>query len=133
MPPMPVTALYAGALTLWILYLAWRVGAARQRQGVLLGDGGDPEVLREMRAHGNAIETIPLTLLLMALSEGLGAPPEALHLTGLGLAAGRVAHGLYFFGGAVALRLRALGMGLTMIVQAALALGLVVHAATEVF
>ncbi len=125
--PLPVTAVYAALLTLWIGGLALRVGLARTRHDVPLGDGGVPELLHATRAHGNAVETVPLTLLLMALAEGLGTPAIALHPIGLALLAARLAHGLYFFGGATVVWLRAVGAGGTMLVQLALALGLLGH------
>ncbi|MEM9146466.1 MAG: MAPEG family protein [Pseudomonadota bacterium] len=124
---LPVTAVYAGLLTLWIIYLTVRVGQMRTRHKVSLGDGGERAVLHASRAHGNAVETIPLTLLLMALAESIGAPAIALHLLGLGLVAARVLHGMYFFGGARVLALRSVGMGLTALVQLVLALGLLAH------
>ncbi|MGF1444974.1 MAG: MAPEG family protein [Pikeienuella sp.] len=125
--PLPVTAVYAALLTLWILYLAARTGMARRAQGVWLGDGGNERVLHESRAHGNAVETVPLTLVLMALAEGVGTPPIALHPLGLALLAARVLHGLYFFTGAKSVALRAAGAGGTMLVQLALAAGLLGH------
>lgn len=124
---LPVTAVYAGLLTFWIIYLAARVGGARRRHGVSLGDGGVTELLHACRAHGNAVETVPLALLLMALAEAIGAPPVALHPLGVALVAGRVIHGLYFFRGASELALRAIGMGLTVLATALLALGLLAH------
>lgn len=126
--PLPVTAVYAGLLTLWIIWLAVLVGGARTRHGVSYGDGGVDEVARLVRAHGNAVETVPLTLVLMALAEGLGAPAVALHPLGIGLVAGRVLHGLYFVRGARERPLRGAGMGLTVLVQLVLALGLMAHA-----
>lgn len=123
-----ITALYAGLLTIWIFFLAARVGSARRKANVLLGDGGDKGVLIASRAHGNAVETVPLTLLLMALAEAMGAPAIALHLAGLGLLVGRLVHGYYFISGAEVLIYRMIGMMLTILVQLALAAGLIGHA-----
>lgn len=124
---LAVTAIYAGVLSLWIVYLAARVGKARRQHRVLLGDGGVEAVLHACRAHGNAVETIPLALLLMALAEANGAPALALHLVGLVLVAGRAIHGAYFFGGARVLMLRIAGIWMTVLVIVVLALGLLGH------
>ncbi|MEO0621696.1 MAG: MAPEG family protein [Pseudomonadota bacterium] len=125
--PLTVTAIYAGVLTLWIIYLAWLIGQARRKHKVSLGDGNVPELTQLCRAHGNAIETIPLALVLMALAETLGAPGAALHPLGLLLVVGRVVHGVYFFRGARELRLRVLGMMATVTVLGVLAFGLLAH------
>jgi len=124
-----ITPVYAGILALWVIFLSARVGTMRQRLGVGVGDGGSTALLHAVRAHGNAVETIPLTLLLMALAEvQLATPPFVLHLVGIALVAGRVMHGVYFMRGAKALALRGAGMGLTVIAQGVLALGLIAHA-----
>ena len=40
-----------------------------RRQGISLGDGGDPKMLRVIRGHANFAEHIPLALLLMLVME----------------------------------------------------------------
>lgn len=66
--------------------------ARRAQSGISFLDGGDTELTRRMRAHGNFTETVPLALLLMALLELAGASRGLL----LGLAslliAGRLLH-----------------------------------------
>ncbi|MEM1344995.1 MAG: MAPEG family protein [Pseudomonadota bacterium] len=120
--PFDITAVYAGVLGLWVVALAAIVGMTRDRLDVLVGDGGLPELTHKIRAHGNAVETIPLALILIGLAEGLAAPGWLLHLLGLALVVGRVLHGLYFLKGATTVALRASGIALTLgvIVLAAL-------------
>ncbi len=125
--PLPITAVYAALLTLWILFLAVRVGRARSAEGVPIGDGGNQRVFHAVRAHGNAVETVPLALILMALAEGIGTPAFALHALGIGLVVARALHGLYFMTGATSLGLRAGGAAGTALVQLLLALGLIGH------
>lgn len=91
--PLPITALYAAPLTALLILLSLRVIAARRRHGVSLGSGGHPLLERAMRAQANCAEYVPLGLLLLALQEGLGRPAWALHLLGLLLLVGRLAHG----------------------------------------
>ena len=66
----PVRAIPFTALgTLLVLALALRVSAVRHGKRIHLGDGGDEGVLRRIRAHANAIENLPLALLLLLLLE----------------------------------------------------------------
>ena len=66
---MQVTMLAAGVLGLLVVVLGLRVSAARRKFGISLGDGGNPELQERIRAHGNAVETIPLALILLLLAE----------------------------------------------------------------
>ena len=65
----------AGMLGLLIVVLGLRVSAIRRSAHVSLGDGGNPLLEERIRAHGNAVETIPIALILMGLAErALGQP-----------------------------------------------------------
>lgn len=66
---MQVTMLAAGVLGLLVVVLGLRVSAARRKFGISLGDGGNPVLQERIRAHGNAVETIPLALILLLLAE----------------------------------------------------------------
>ena len=125
---LPVTALYAGLMGLWLLALSFEVMRRRRRHDVSVGDGGVRELEQAMRAHGNACEYVPIALILLGLAEGIGAPGWVLHGFGLLLVAGRLLHGGYFLTGARRLNLRILGMLLTIGMIGSVALGLVFHA-----
>ena len=101
MPPT-ITALYAGLLALFIVVLAARVAKRWHSLKIGMGEGGDKLLSRMIRVHGNAIENVPLGLLLLLLCELVGAAPTYLHAFGMALVAGRVAHaiGLSRTGGA---------------------------------
>ncbi len=88
----PITALYAALSGLLVLALAFNVVRYRFGRGISLGDGGDARITRAVRAHGNAVEYIPLALILIGLLEGNNANAWALHLYGALLVLGRVAH-----------------------------------------
>ena len=60
-----ITLLYAALCTLLVLALAGRVMAYRLTHKVGLGDGGHGDLQRRIRAHANAVEYLPLALLLM--------------------------------------------------------------------
>jgi len=70
-----ITALYAGICALLIIALAYRVVAFRRGKKVGLGSGGHHSGEVAVRAHANAVEYIPLALILMMIAEinGLGA------------------------------------------------------------
>lgn len=125
---LAATSLYAGLLGLWVLFLTARVILYRRSAKISLGDGASPEMSLRVRCHGNAVETVPLALILLALTEVSGAPGWVVHGLGLMLLTGRLLHGAYFFGGAKVLALRVTGMGLTEIAMGLCALGLIGHA-----
>src|SRR5512141_2686394 len=85
-----ITALYAGILALIVIALAINVTAHRVKLRVPLGDGGNAQMRRMIRLHGNAAEYIPFAVLLMAIYEINGGAHMALHIVGIALVAGRV-------------------------------------------
>ncbi len=89
---MRTAALYAGLLGLMLIVLSFSVADGRRRARVALGDGGDEVLRRRIRAHGNFIEYVPLTLLLLALSEHLGLGSLYVHILGIALVVARAAH-----------------------------------------
>lgn len=94
---VPVTAVYASLLVFLHLYLALRVVRARRRNRVGLGDGGNKEVLHAMRVQTNAIENIPLFLILLLVFELNGGAVWLIHSLGLAFLASRLLH-LWGFG-----------------------------------
>lgn len=130
---MPVTALYAGLMGLWMLLLSFEVMRRRRRHDVSVGDGGVPALEQAVRAHGNACENIPIALILMGLAESMGAPGRILHVLGAMLVLGRALHGWYFLTGAARLNIRIAGMLLTVGMIGALSLGVVFHALARIW
>jgi len=89
---MVITPLYAGMLAVFFLMLSWRVIQFRQH-GIPLGDGGDPRMLRRIRAHGNFAEYVPLILVMMGFMEMGHTSVYVLHALGIGLLVSRFLHG----------------------------------------
>jgi len=85
-----VTAFYASVLAALIVTLGINVTIHRAKLGVPIGDGGNVEMLRMIRLHGNAVEYVPLGLLLMLAFEINGGRHWALHAAGIALVAARV-------------------------------------------
>ncbi|MDM4770288.1 MAPEG family protein [Solimonas sp. SE-A11] len=91
---LTITPLYAGALAILFLALSFRV-VQQRGHGVSLGDGGDQQLLRRIRGHGNFAEYVPLILLMLAMLETGGVtPPWLLHLLGATLLVARLLHGI---------------------------------------
>src|SRR5699024_10996275 len=62
---MPVFYVCAGLLGLLAVALTAGVGRLRGQKKIFLGDGGDPDMLAAIRAHGNFMEFVPLSLILI--------------------------------------------------------------------
>ena len=76
-----LTKLSAGFLTLFYLFLSFRIGYFRGSPVMKLifqkeTNGTDAQLERNVRAHGNFIEYVPLFLILLMLSEYNGILSE---------------------------------------------------------
>jgi len=91
---VPITGLYAALCAVIVLALALRVIALRRSTKTGIGDGGDRRLARAIRVHGNAIEYVPLALILMLVAEQGGASSTLLHGCGIALVLARIAHAL---------------------------------------
>ncbi|WP_430513377.1 MAPEG family protein [Pannonibacter phragmitetus] len=89
---LSATPIYAGILGLIYIYLSFRVVDRRRSLQLALGDGGDTEMLRRQRVHGNFAEYVPLVLILILMCELQGAPVLLVHALGLAFTIGRISH-----------------------------------------
>lgn len=121
---MHVTGLYAALATLLVLFLSGRVSWLRNKRKVKLGDGGLDDLARAIRAQANAVEYLPLALLLLLLLDLDQARTAWLHGLGVALVAGRVLHAWGLSRSAGRSPGRALGMLLTWGAMLAMALWL---------
>lgn len=87
-----ITGLYAAMAALLIVALARNVISLRRQYKVALGDGGHTDLLAAIRAHANAIEYLPIGLLLLLLLELSQSPHWLLHLMGSLFLIGRLIH-----------------------------------------
>ena len=87
-----VTPMYALPLAVIFLILWFRISGLRAATKISFGDGGNVDLLRRVRQHGNFVEWTTFVLILMILAEGMGASALYLHITGALLLIGRIAH-----------------------------------------
>jgi uncharacterized membrane protein YecN with MAPEG domain len=120
--PLSITALYAAILALIVVALGINVTVHRVKLQVSLGDGGNPQMLRMIRLHGNAIEYLPLALILMALYELNGGLHWILHVIGIALIAGRLIQTAAMWGTEIPKPGRGIGQTTTWLSIAVLAL-----------
>ncbi|MBS0255940.1 MAG: MAPEG family protein [Proteobacteria bacterium] len=89
---LQTTLCLAAAAVLINFWLAIRCGQVRTRAKIGMGDGGNDQLYRRMRAHANFIEQTPLTLLLYGWVEASTKAPGWLVYLGAAFLLGRVAH-----------------------------------------
>lgn len=87
-----ITGLYAGCLGILLVLLSLNVIRFRRRNRVALGENGNFELTRAIRAHANFVEYTPMFLVLLALAEFQSLPAIAVHLLGVVFVIGRVLH-----------------------------------------
>ena len=87
-----VATLYVGLNILILLTLIVLVIIQRQKHKCAIGDGGHTSLMLAIRAHANAIEVIPVTLVGFVALASIGASAPTIHILGATLTAGRVLH-----------------------------------------
>ncbi len=118
-----IVALYAAINLILAPLLMLRVGKVRIGKKVNLGDGGDPDLLSRIRAHGNFAENAPLLLIGLLCLASLSVLPIVLHVFGATFTLGRIFHALGMSGafkqgrlvGTLATLLSYLGMAITLL------------------
>lgn len=116
-----VSLLYVALGGLIMVVLTTMVALRRKKMRIGLGDGGDAVLLRRTRAHGNAAETLPISLLMLAAFDVAGGAPALVHAFGIALIAGRLLHAQGILSSAGSSVGRLTGMILTLLTQLGLA------------
>ena len=115
-----ITSIYASLLTLLVVRLSISVIKLRRKNRISVGDGGIEELQLAIRTHSNAVEYIPIALLLLLTLELNGATKILIHLLGATLMIGRIIHSMGL--SAKNLQKRVLGMQITIYLLIALAI-----------
>lgn len=115
-----ITSLYAALLAILLFTLSLNVIRLRRKHRISHGDGNVPDLQIARSAQANAVDYIPITLLLLLLLELNQTASWLIHLAGIVFTVGRFIHA----GGILKARLagRVLGMHLTLWTILALAL-----------
>ncbi|GAB2646332.1 MAPEG family protein [Vibrio panuliri] len=113
-----ITALYASLLALLMIWLAVQVIKQRRKNRIAYADGGIEGLQVARSAQGNAVDYIPITVILLALIEYNGANVLLIHGLGIIFLVGRVLHARAIL--AQELKGRINGMKLTFAVMFAL-------------
>jgi uncharacterized membrane protein YecN with MAPEG domain len=89
-----ITSIYAALSALLIVRLTLSVITLRKKHRVSVGDGGVEELQLAIRTHSNAVEYIPIALMLLLTLELNGAPGILVHILGATLLTGRILHAM---------------------------------------
>lgn len=114
------SVVYASISAFIIVWLSLNVIKKRRVHKVSIGDGGQEELKIAIAAQSNAIEYIPIFLLLLFTLEYNKANIVIVHIFGLLLIAGRIVHAKGILSGALNIRVK--GMQVTLYSLIALAL-----------
>jgi len=128
-----IVGLYAGLNTLILLWIATATGQLRAKHKVSIGDGGVLHLTRILRGHANAMENVPMALILMLIMAGLHTPIFVLNGFGIMLTIGRFFHAMHFIKEDAPVWQRALGATTSMLVLTLGALGVIGHAVVLLF
>lgn len=109
-----ITLLLSSLFGIMFIWLALQVVKYRKKHQISLGDGGIDELTRAIRAHGNFSEYVPLSLILLAMSEFNHAHPWIVMGFAMLIFLGRAFHAYAFLGGGEHFKPRILGMKLTL-------------------
>lgn len=110
-----ITTLYAGLLAILYIALAACVIRGRYKYRIGLGDGGNEDMVRRIRIHGNFAEYVPFALLLLFLVDDAQTSPVIVHILGLMLLIGRLLHAWGVSSSSGVSKGRFIGMVLTMV------------------
>ncbi|HET9033674.1 MAG TPA: MAPEG family protein [Dokdonella sp.] len=119
---MHISGIYAALGTLLVLVLTFRVIRRRFSSRTGIGDGGDRELARCIRVHANAVEYLPLALILLFLVEWNQTQPLLVHGFGITLIVGRILHAIGLSRSAGSSPARLIGMLLTLLTMLGMAL-----------
>ncbi|MBZ0129511.1 MAG: MAPEG family protein [Rhodobacteraceae bacterium] len=126
---LPITSLTAILNAALLVTMTSAIGLIRNRTRISYGDAGDARFAKRIRGHANAVEQIPIALILLALAELQGASAALLWSAAAGLTFGRLLHAAQFWFRGVPFAARPVGVVLTLAAQAILIVWLAVYVA----
>ena len=126
---LPITAFYVSLLGICYIYLSFLVVGVRRSAQISLGDGGNEDLKRLTRAHGNFSEYVPITLIMIACFEANTGQGWIVHGLAAALLFGRVLHayGLRQHAGASWQRIAGMMLTFASMLMAAIANLVLIH------
>jgi len=124
---LEITPFYIGLFLFFGIYLSMRVIKLRRKYKIGVGNGGNEDLARAVRVHGNFIEQVPLTLIGLAMIEAQQLHFVFVHLLGILLFFARIMHARGLTESAGKTKGRFIGMATTFMVQAIIGLALVLN------
>ncbi len=106
-------SIYAALFMGLIIWLSFKVINIRHDERISLGDGGNADLKNAIAAHQNAIEYIPMGVLLLLMLELSNQSIWLIHLSAILLLIGRLIHARAMLTDSIPLRVR--GMQLTIL------------------
>jgi len=92
MTTLYISPIYIFLNVMLVLVLAYRVVILRRRFKIGLGDGNNKELRMAIASHANAIENMPIALIVLLLAELNGGSDWVLHIGGMVLTVARIWH-----------------------------------------
>ena len=120
-----VSALTAGVLIILQMFLLLTVVFARRGNQQSLGDGGNADMLRSIRRHGNLAENAAIFVICAALLEMLGENRMTVEILCAAFVLGRLSHAIGLSFGRSVNIFRFLGATTTVIVGIAVGVQLI--------
>ena len=114
------SVIYASLAAFLMVWLSLKVIKIRRSNKISIGDGGIDDLTIAIAAQSNAVEYIPISLLLLFALEYNQANMLAIHLLGTALIIGRIVHARGLLSSN--LKQRVLGMQITIYTLLALAI-----------
>ena len=93
-PSLRLALIYLAILAIGVLPLTFNVIRNRRDAKVGLQDGGNKQLAQAIRVHGNYTENVPFALALLIGLGLAGVAAWTIHLVGLAMIIGRIAHAI---------------------------------------
>lgn len=92
MTELGIFGLYLGANLLLLIIISAHVGLGRRKYKISLGDDGNDDMQRRIRAQGNFVEYTPMAMIGLLAMAMLGGSAVLLHGLGVIYTASRILH-----------------------------------------
>jgi len=126
-PALSAVGIYTALNMAILIWISIETGRLRAKHKVSIGDGGVKHLIRIIRGHANAIENMPMFLIMLLIGALIGMPLLAVHGLGLVFTIGRGFHAWHFIQEDAPRWQRGGGFGLSFLAQLVLLVGLVGH------